>query len=270
LASCLAEVLALNGIRDGTYVEPYAGGAGAALALLYAERVQRIVLNDIDSRLCAFWRAALTQRDEMVRLVERTKVSIQEWKRQRTIYRHPNGHSKLGVAFAVLFLNRCNRSGIVSNGGPIGGIAQAGKWKLDARFNRHTLIRRLDRLHAYSERIEVHNLDAQNFLSKVMPHRCRPEETLVYLDPPYYMKGDSLYLNYYRHDDHAKLARYITERLRYPWVLTYDNVEPVRQLYRGCPSIPFRLPYSARSRAVGEELLIHQAGLLLPAGPLAA
>jgi len=51
----LAHLIRLNGREGGVYVEPYAGGAGAALSLLYGEYVKQVLINDADSRIYAFW-----------------------------------------------------------------------------------------------------------------------------------------------------------------------------------------------------------------------
>lgn len=133
LSDLLADAIALNGLQDGVYVEPYAGGAGAALALLFGEHVQSIVLNDADPCVYAFWDAVLNKKDDFIRRINETPVSIEEWQHQRDIYRNQQRHSRIKVAFASFYLNRCNRSGIMVNGGPIGGIGQSGKWKIDAR-----------------------------------------------------------------------------------------------------------------------------------------
>lgn len=264
LSEFLADVLAVNGLRDGTYVEPYAGGAGAALNLLFAEHVQRIVLNDVDPCVFAFWHAVLNRKDDLVRRVRKTPVSIAEWERQRDIYRQERRHSRIKVALAAFYLNRCNRSGIMVNGGPIGGFAQSGRWRLDARFNKDELIRRVEKIHTYRDRISFHNMDAIQFLERVVSHLSDRDKALVFLDPPYYEKGSRLYLNHYQHRDHAQLAEYMKREHAFRWVMTYDNVSEIRDLYEECSSLSFSLPYSAHGRKTGRELLIHCRSLVLP------
>jgi len=267
LSEFLADVLSVNGLQDGVYVEPYAGGAGAALNLLFAEHVRCIVLNDIDPCVHAFWNAVLHRKDDFTRRLREIPVTIEEWKRQREIYSNHASHSRIKVAVATFYLNRCNHSGIMVNGGPIGGLNQASKWKIDARYNKNELIRRIDKIHLYRDRIRLHNMDAIEFLKSLV---CRNDElhnTLVYLDPPYYIKGRKLYLNHYAHEDHAQLARFITRQTGFRWLMTYDNVPQIRHLYRKCCCIPFQLPYSAHSPRKGSELLIHGTRLTSPYTP---
>lgn len=264
LSNFFGVVLTINGMQDGTYVEPYAGGAGAALNLLFAEHVHRIVLNDADPCVFAIWNAILHRKGDFIRRLQETPVTIDEWKRQRNIYQEQSRHSRIKVAFASFFLNRCNRSGIIVNGGPIGGLEQTGKWKIDARYNRNELFRRIDKIHLYRDRIDVYNMDAVEFLRNVVGRFDLLDNTLIYLDPPYYVKGSQLYLNHYQHKDHALLATFLKKQVNLRWLLTYDNVPEISKLYQDCQFIPFNLPYSAHGRKTGSELLIHQDNLLVP------
>lgn len=182
LSQFLGEVIRENGLADGVYVEPYAGGAGAALNLLFGEHVREIVLNDIDRCVFAFWRAVLNQTETFTGLVRQTRITIPEWKRQRKIYKTSSRKPQIALGFAGFYLNRCNRSGIMVNGGPIGGIRQTGKWKLNARFNKPALISRIERVALYKSRITACNEDALDFLRQIRMD-CDPERTLVYLDP---------------------------------------------------------------------------------------
>ncbi|HUW11323.1 MAG TPA: DNA adenine methylase [Anaerolineae bacterium] len=265
LSGFLGEVLRLNGLRDGVYVEPYAGGAGAALNLLFGEHVQRVVLNDLDPCISVFWNVILRRSAAFMRRVEDTPVTIAEWKRQRDIYRHQARHSAIRVAFAGFYLNRCNRSGIMVDGGPIGGIEQKGKWKLDARYNKKGLAERIERIALYRDRIDVYNMDAVDFLKHYLMGSATLEKTLVYLDPPYYTKGSQLYHNHYEEEDHAQLARFMNEPKPFKWIMSYDNVPPIDALYRSRRRYSVDVSYCAHTRRLGSELLICSDDLEMPA-----
>jgi DNA adenine methylase len=255
LARVLAHVIRLNGREGGVYVEPYAGGAGAALSLLFGEHVKRIVINDADSRIYAFWDAVLHKTERFLRLLRDTPLTVDEWKSQRLIYQSSGRHSSLRVGFATFYLNRCNRSGIIGNGGLIGGLKQTGKWKIDARFNRQDLSRRVERIAHYRERIGLHNADAETFLKSQLRNPSWVDRAFVYLDPPYYAKGSQLYLNYYTEEDHARFAAHL-DGARFNWIMSYDNVRPIRDLYSSYRLVEFNLGYSARRWRIGRELLI--------------
>ena len=220
LSDFLSEVLCLNGLRDGLYVEPYAGGAGAALNLLYGEHVQRIILNDADPCIYAFWDTILNRTRAFISLLRKTPVTIEEWKHQKFIYNHYKRYSLLRTGFACFYLNRCNRSGIIVNAGPIGGIKQNGKWKIDARFNKDELIRRIKRIAFYRDRIEFHCLDAKEFVKTIVRNSNTLDRILVYFDPPYYSKGSELYLNYYKPEDHEDLAEFLRKEDSFKWLMS--------------------------------------------------
>lgn len=260
LTDFLSDVVVRNHLEGGTYIEAYAGGAGAALNLLFAELVENIILNDADPCIAAFWRVVLTRTDEFIDRIRSTQVSIDEWRCQRDIYLNHTRYSKIDVAFATFYLNRCNRSGIIVNGGPIGGYEQAGKWKIDARYNKEGLIKRIEKIYLFKDRIRIYNLDAISFLKRVVS-RLRIDRLLCFLDPPYYVHGPKLYLNSLHPEDHQKLATYLSEELRCSWLLTYDNVPEINTLYRGLKRVHFELSYAAYDRRVGSELLVHSAGL---------
>ncbi len=264
MSEFLADVLEVNGLRDGVYAEPFAGGAGAALNLLFGEHVEQIVLNDADPCIAAFWKAVLNQRKGLIDKIRNTPVTIDQWRVQREVYRSHRKHCQLDVAFATFFLNRCNRSGILVHGGPIGGLHQQGRWRVDTRYNRDALVRRIEKIGAHRQQISVHNMDAIDFLAAVIGESDDVGSTLIYLDPPYYSKGRQLYLNYYEHQDHVDLADFLKQEHFFSWVMSYDDVPQIRELYGDMLLVPLNVPYCAHSRKNGRELLIHSEDIDLP------
>lgn len=264
LTALIAQIIAMNQIKGCVYAEPYVGGAGVALSLLYSERVSRIMINDYDRRISAFWRTIVNRPTKFLDLLEDTPVNVDEWHHQRAIYCEAYRYTDLHVGFAAFYLNRCNRSGILVNGGPIGGYDQSGKWKIDARYNREDLSKRIERVAMYKERISVYGLDALEFLrEKVYPMSHR-QKVFAYLDPPYYEKGQQLYLNAYDDSDHRHLANYIKRIKRLKWIVTYDNVQAIRDIYKAVEQTPFNLLYTANARREGHEILIHHKSVKVP------
>jgi DNA adenine methylase len=261
LARFVADVVRDNGLDDGLYVEPYAGGAGVALELLLTGVVRRIEINDLNIPIYQFWRAVLDQTEEFIKLVRETPVNMETRHRAKQVFTS-GGAGGLDLAFATFFLNRTNRSGIL-NGGPIGGVDQSGPWKIDARYNKMALIERILDISRLRKRIIITNLDAVDFLSQRSSNW--PRKTLVYLDPPYYEKGRDLYYNFYKHDDHANVA-YATHHLTAAkWIVSYDDVEPISELYRGSTRLTYSIGYSARDRGQGTEAMFFSPGLVVPA-----
>jgi len=264
LSPFLSELLIENSLHGGIYAEPYAGGAGAALNLLFSEIVDEILINDADYCIYCFWKSILEQKQKFLTLIDKTPVTILEWKKQRKVYQNYKNHSQIKVGFATFFLNRCNRSGILMNAGPIGGKEQQGTWKIDARFNKTELKLRIERISLYAERIKIFNLDALVFLKDIISKNPQVDRTMVYLDPPYYLKGSELYLNHYKNADHSKVKNYLEKKRKFKWILSYDNVEQIRKLYGNMNQLSFCLSYTAHIPKVGSELLIYNDCLKVP------
>jgi DNA adenine methylase len=265
LAPLVIDLLKTNDLLYGEYAEPFAGGAGIALTLLLNSYVSRIYLNDIDPAIHAFWHSVLHDTDALCQRVTDTPVTMDEWHRQRAIYLDPTCADLGTKGFATLFLNRTNRSGIL-RGGVIGGLNQNGAYKLDCRFNRGDLVRKIRRIATHAEQIELSCLDAATFITTVVPRTS--EDTLVNLDPPYYGKGPELYTNFYRHDDHAALADAVGRMQRH-WMVTYDDTPEIRRLYSRWRCFSSSLTYSAQVKRTGVEMLVVDDDLHLPRNLLA-
>lgn len=254
------ELLRDNDLFYGEYAEPFAGGAGIALHLLLNDYVSRIYLNDFDPAIHAFWHSILHDTDAFCERIKQTEVNIDEWHRQRKVYFDPSEASTLDKGFATFFLNRTNRSGIIK-AGVIGGLGQSGTYKLDCRFIKPDLIRKIKRVAGYREQIVLTCLDAAEFVRDEIPKTG--EHTLVNLDPPYYDKGPELYTNFYRPADHAALAHEVANIDRH-WMVTYDDTPEIRKLYEQYPCYSTSLNYSAQVKRIGTELLVLGPTLVAP------
>jgi DNA adenine methylase len=260
LAPFVIDLLRENDLFYCEYAEPFAGGAGLALKLLLDGYVTKLFLNDIDPAIYSFWWCVLHRPDSLCGLVADTEVTMAEWHRQRSIYATARS-THLERGFATLFLNRTNRSGIIF-GGVIGGLQQQGNYKLDCRFNRDDLIRKIRRISGERDRIHLTNLDALEFVKTVLPKM--DTRGLVNLDPPYFGKGPELYTNAYQQEDHAALAREVP-KIKQRWMVTYDDEPAIRALYRKFQRFASELNYSAQVKRIGTELLILDKRLRPPA-----
>lgn len=258
VASYVKVLLLSNDLVGCEYVEPYAGGSSVALSLLFEDYASRVHINDLNRSIFHFWNAVLNDTDALCDRILRTPVTVQEWKRQRAVQTDPEA-SPLELAFSTFFLNRTSRSGILG-GGVIGGLNQRGTWKIDARYNKRTLVRRIEKIARYRSRITLTRLDTAQYLR----HNVRNiRDPFLYLDPPYYVRGRRLYENFYRHEDHAEIAL-LVRNLRVPWVVSYDAVPEIKSLYRGVRCIDYDLKYSAGGRYAGSECMFFSDQLKIP------
>lgn len=249
----------VNDLFDGVYIEPYAGGASVALSLLFSEYVRCIKINDIDRSIYAFWYSVLNETEVLCRRIHDTPVNMETWEVQRIVQSRKQEADLLELGFSTFFLNRTNRSGILSSGA-IGGKNQDGNFKIDARFNKEELIDRIENVAEYADRIELTSIDAVELINSIK----RPsEKTLCYLDPPYFVKGRDLYLNYYDEDDHLAIAKTIKKH-KGNWIISYDAVDFIKELYQDYRQKEYYLSYSAGKPSRGKEIMVYSDGLVLP------
>jgi len=251
LFSFFGNLIEKNGLQHVQYVEPYAGGAGAALALLLLGKVDSIVINDLDRAVYAFWKAITDDTDRFIQRIRETPITMNEWYRQREVYRQKD-IDLYDLGFAAFFLNRTNRSGIL-DGGVIGGLNQTGKWPIDARFNKESLIQKIETIAEHKRNIGVLNEDGLEVIRRF----ANMPTVFFYVDPPYYLKGSLLYLNSYNHNDHGRLAGLLKSLTETRWIVSYDNVPQVRALYSArAKQYEFSLYYHAHASKQGSEIMV--------------
>ena len=253
-----------NNDLHGHYVEPYAGGAGVALDLLFNGVCTDIHINDLDLAIYHFWKSITEETEDFIRLVSKTDVTIEEWHKQKEILKQDD-ISPIERGFAAFFLNRTNRSGILK-GGVIGGLQQLGNYKLDCRFNKEALIKRIQKIGSLNNKIHVYNQDTEKWLLEI--DNLIPSNSLIYLDPPYYEKGQGLYRNFYNHQDHKSIKEKLI-KVKTPWVVSYDNNQNIRDIYQQYRQEEYILNYSASKKMKATEVIIYSDSIKLPHRTLA-
>lgn len=259
LAKFVALLCQKNNI-NGHYVEPYAGGASVALFLLINGYVKDITINDYDRSIYAFWYSVLNHTEKLCKLIENTDVNISNWNKQKEIQKNKSRASILKLGFSTFYLNRVNRSGII-NGGVIGGIDQKGNYKIDCRFNKKDLINRIRLIASYKDKISLYNLDAIELIKEI---KKKNKNTIFYLDPPYFVRGQSLYMNSYEHRDHKKISDFIKNDKNINWIVSYDDVKEIRKLYENFRQVKSKIIYTAYEIREGKEILFFSNNLKIP------
>ena len=261
LAPFMKVLIEKTGHKGGTYIEPFAGGAGIALDLLENDIVCQIVINDLDKGIYSFWRAILSETDRFVEAVHEVPLSVEEWKKQREILLRADNKDSFELGFSTFYLNRTNRSGII-NGGMIGGLEQNGVWKLDARFNKDNLINRILKIAKKKECIHLYNKDVASLIKNYLPKY--EKDAFVYFDPPYFKKGKQLYLNFFNEQDHVRIEKMIRESVNCDWVITYDDVPEIANIYVNHELRRFDLNYSVAQKRKASEIIIFSNGDVIP------
>lgn len=234
------------------YAEPYAGGCGLALSLLLNGVVDELHLNDIDLSIASLWQCIVEQPNELIDRISSTNINMEEWYKQKKIQESKESQTVVDLAFSTLYLNRTNHSGIIK-GGVMGGKNQNGAYKIDCRFNKAALIEKINKIALKESKIYIYNMDAIKFIEKL--ESIELSKPLLMVDPPYYNKGQSLYTNFYNHEDHAAVSEKLA-KTDLPWLLTYDNTPEISDLYKNFAQYQFDINYSAAKKRVGNELFI--------------
>lgn len=249
-------IIEINEIDNAIYIEPYAGGFGVGLRLLLNNDVGSVVINDYDKSIYSLWYSIVNHTDQLIDLIDKTPVTIETWHEQKEIYeKNKKYRNRLENGFSTLFLNRTNRSGII-NAGPIGGYKQNGNYKIDCRFNKDDIIKKITRIAEQKERIKLFQKDALKLID-IIHNEYSSDNTFCFFDPPYYEQGKNLYTNFYKHNDHKKLAKKVMSLNDYYWITTYDFSPQIHEMYNkfNNKAYYYELRYSAQKKRKATELL---------------
>lgn len=252
LYNLVDSIISQYGDTVDTYVEPFAGGASIALKLLENKRIKKIIINDINTGVFSFWNSICNDTESFLRLLNDTEVNIDNYLIQKQIYENEKNPS-LELGFATFFLNRTNFSGVL-NAGPIGGYNQTGTNLITARFNKEDLIKKIETVAENSSNIAIYNFDILEFIKQV---EKKKKKIFTYFDPPYFVKGKALYTNFLEKEDHLRIYKEIS-KIKTPWILTYDNVPEIAEIYKDYKQYEFTLSYTVNSivNRKGSELLV--------------
>ena len=251
LAEFVWHIIELNGFTEIPYCEPFAGGAGVAMNLLLQGKVKSVILNDLDTGIYSIWYAIFNDTEWFIEAINNTEITLAVREQQKKVYNELNNFDAYShdLAFATFFLNRVNYSGILT-GGPIGGKEQKGKYKLDCRFNKQSLIDKIKEIAKYRDNVQLFHMDAIELLKN-------QSNIFVFADPPYWQAGDMLYE---ASVEHSKLAKVLCESKDIHWIATYDNNINVANVYEGygAHSKLFELQYSASRKRKELECMFYK------------
>ena len=261
LSKYVINLIQSNNLNGCTYIEPYTGGGAVALKLLIDGVVNNIIINDFDKSIYALWYSILNHTDELCKLIENTPITIDNWHIQKKIQKNKDNEDLLSLGFSTLFLNRTNRSGIIK-AGVIGGLNQNGDYKLDCRFKKDDIISKIRKIEEYRDYITLYNYDTLYLIEEIIP--TINNEKFIFFDPPYYHKGSSLYVNFYKHDDHVRLSNVISNLNDSHWIVTYDNVDEIVEMYNQFRITSYGIRYTAGKKYTGKEIMVYSNNINIP------
>lgn len=263
LYNFITQLLSVNS-SCGIYIEPFAGGAGIPMKLLINHQIDKVWINDYDKAIYSVWDAILTHPNDLIERINAvpfdyftghlvsSEFSIEYWKLQKELYiKNKNHQHSLDLAFATLFLNRTNTSGIIT-AGPLGGLKQNHKTQLYARFNKKTLIDKITLINSFKSQIMLTRLNALDMIPLIR-NSINPRDSFIFFDPPYFDQGQGLYYSSFDEQGHKNLAKAILSLKEYHWITTYDTAPQIQEDYKmAAQKYEYSLNYSANNKNRGE------------------
>jgi len=246
------------------YREPFVGGGSLFIYLKQCFPDRQFWINDLNTDVYCFWKAAQENLAEMLTLIKNFKTEKDGkalYQKLLTVDLDKLSLIERGARFFVL--NRITFSGTTESGG-------YSERAFQGRFTDSSI----DRVAALSKildkNVKITNLDYSKLLKvneagenaeiEVQP-QC---QILIYLDPPYYSATHSrLYGkkgNLHSGFDHQRFSEEI-KACKMNWFISYDNSKFVRELFSFAKQHTWQLQYGMNnpnkdSCSMGEELIV--------------
>ena len=246
-----AELLKQCSFEDLEYREPFWGGGGVGIRLIEKHKeIKKLWINDWDSALCCLWYCVLQYKKELIAKIKDFTPSVEafyQYKSELSSLQGIDGNKPLKsteiieLGFKKLVIHQLSYSGLgTMSGGPLGGVKQASKYKIDCRWSPKTLCNKIEKIHALLVQVEYIKCTNKDFTEIIDNY---DNDAIIYLDPPYYEQGANLYQHSFTEVQHTKLAESL-KNCGHKWILSYDDCEPIRNLYSWARIISFDVGYS--------------------------
>jgi DNA adenine methylase len=259
------------------YYEPFFGGGGIGLKLLknpplksplgmryiFYPTISSIWINDKDIGISCLWTSVIKYAEKLKRKIIDFKPSVFDFyafKRELLrLDRKPILEDDIvDIGFKKLAIHQISYSGLgTKSGGPLGGINQQSKYLIDCRWSPKYLCKKIDNFHTLFSNINIEQQYCTNEDFGVLLNNANTN-CLVYLDPPYYVKGNELYQCGFNENDHVRLSNML-RIANYKWLLSYDDCPEIRKLYWWANTESLSVNYTINTSNNKNELLITNA-----------
>lgn len=207
-----------------TFVDVYCGGGSVGLSLLLSERIDSLIMNDLDENVYALFATILNIPESLIDKINKIIPNRELYFESRQLLK-TDTLSQEERAFRFLLQNRCAFSGIY-DANPCTDLL--------ARWNPKTLTKRIQAITEHRSQIKLYNQDALELIEEQF---WNPEAT-IFIDPPYVQKGSQLYAHSYTEKDHRDLAELLESLVMgmpacADILVTYDADPLIIDLYQG-------------------------------------
>ena len=236
------------------YREPFLGGGSVFLTAKQKRPDAKFWVNDLYYDLYCFWYEVQRDNPELAREVRETRdfwttgkyadlggkclyeklvCDIKEFEIDDTQAR----------ALAFFIINRITFSGTSMSG----GYSQE---SFDKRFTPSS-IDRLEKIGPLLQDTKITCLDYSELLRKP------GEDVFIFLDPPYYTATKSALYGkngeLHKGFDHERFAEEV-KNCQHKWMITYDNCEYIRDMYKDYNVIDHEFAYGMRNAVKGNDM----------------
>lgn len=239
-----SEMLVKNMPDFTEYREPFIGGGSVFIKAIQNYPSANYWINDLYYDLYCFWDEVKNNMNELI-------VIVKKWKNEYTNGKELHNFlcdnlfnfSKIERGAAFFVLNRITFSGTSLSGGYSQGA-------FNGRFTDSS-IERIEKVQPLLLNTKITNFDYSELLQK------DGDNVFIFMDPPYHTATKSaLYGNngkLHKGFDHERFANEV-KSCKHKWLITYDDCDYIRNLYKDYTIIPFELMYGMRNVTKNAEM----------------
>ena len=218
------------------YRELFFGGGSVGIKYVQKKECpKQIWLNDKDVGIACLWTSVIRYPDSLKKLVLAYKPTVDSFYQLKNDLLNttsvPDTEEEVAqVGFNKLALHQITYSGLgLKSGGPLGGVAQLSKYKVDCRWSPAYICKKINTVHkVFSNKEVIHEACTSYDFEKIITDTSM--KALLYLDPPYFVKGSQLYHESFTHQDHTRLCENL-KNTQHKWLLSYDACEEIKEMY---------------------------------------
>ena len=242
------------------YREPFIGGGSVCINFLSQKNKQtdKIWINDKDVGIACLWTSVINNPNKLIYKILNFKPSIDyfyEFKNNLlSLSNFPDTEDEIiDIGFKKIAIHQISYSGLgTKSGGPLGGKTQESNYKIDCRWSPNYIAKKINKLHKLFSEFKIRENMCTNYdFAQVI---IDDSPSIIYLDPPYYVKGEELYQCGFNYNDHKRLSNCLKNKFK--WVLSYDDCCDIINLYDWANIEKININYSINTARQKGELII--------------
>lgn len=239
------------------YIEPFFGAGSIGLHVAKSLKPKLFWINDFNIGIYCIWKSLFSYQDELISRVKEYMPKVEDFYSfkhdlKSTFTCPKTKEGIVDLALKKIAIHQMSFSGLgTMSGGPLGGAKQTSKYKIDCRWSPDYMIKKIKKYRLDFEGSTTH-VSCFDFSECFNIGHC---EAVMYLDPPYFEKGNDLYQDCFSIEDHEKL-RDCLKGVSCQWVLSYDDCKEIREMYSWANIDVVEASYTIKGSRKKKELII--------------